>query len=73
MQSVEKDGMKLYAKLGEIKGEHAAKLQADLEDCDRHGVYIYICGLYKGGTSHICLKYNLETHMSKGTVFKNLF
>ena len=43
MQSVEKDGMKLYAKLGEIKGDHAAALQTNLEDCDRHGVYnIYI-------------------------------
>ena len=43
MQSVENEGMKLYVKLGDIKGDHAAKLQADLEDCDRHGVYnVYI-------------------------------
>jgi hypothetical protein len=47
MLSVEKEGMKLYARRGENKGDHAAALQTNLEDCDRHGVYIYIylCGL----------------------------
>jgi hypothetical protein len=43
MQSVEKEGMKLYDKLGATKGDHAARLMISLEDCDRHGVYnIYI-------------------------------
>ena len=48
MHGVEKEGMKLYGKLGAIKGDHAMKLCADLEDCDRHGVYniyISVCGL----------------------------
>jgi hypothetical protein len=45
MLSVEKEGMKLYAKLGEVKGDHAAGLQTNLEDCDRHGVYIYMWSL----------------------------
>ena len=39
MQSVGKEGMKLYTKLGEIGGEQSMKLQGNLEDCDKHGAY----------------------------------
>ena len=39
MQSVEKEGMKLYAKLQEICGEQSLKLQDGMEDCDKHGAY----------------------------------
>jgi hypothetical protein len=46
MQIAEKDGMKLYAKIGEVKGGHAASLQTSLEDSvtDMWSImYIYIC------------------------------
>ena len=72
MQSVEKEGMKLYDKLGKIKGDHAARLMISLEDCDRHGVYnIYLRVVFKRMTNHIDLKHMLEA-MSKGTVFNNI-
>ena len=51
MQSVEKEGMKLYDKLGATKGDHAARLMISLEDCDRHGVYISV--VFKDDTSHV--------------------
>ena len=48
MQSVEKEGMKLYSKLGEIGagGDQSMQLQGNLEDCDKHGAYnLYFCSL----------------------------
>ena len=46
MQSVEKEGMKLYAKLGEIGADQSIKLQGNLEDCDKRGAYnLYLFGL----------------------------
>jgi hypothetical protein len=46
MNSVEKEGMKLYSKLGEIGGGQSVKLQDNLEDCDKYGAYnLYLCGL----------------------------
>ena len=39
MQSIEKEGMKLYSKLGEIGGDQSMQLQVGLEDCDNHGAY----------------------------------
>ena len=46
MQSVEKEGMKLYEKLGLYAGEQSEKLQNTLEDCDNHGAYnLYFCSL----------------------------
>ena len=40
MQSVEKEGMKLYSKLEAIPGDRSAKLQGDMEDCESIGAYI---------------------------------
>ena len=46
MQSVEKEGMKLYGKLSEIGGEQSLKLQDGIEDCDEHEAYnLYFFGL----------------------------
>ena len=43
MQSVEKEGMKLYVKLCEISGDQSSVLQGSLEDCDKHGAYNVYC------------------------------
>ena len=40
MQSVEKEGMKLYSKLEAIPGDRSVKLQSDMEDCENIGAYI---------------------------------
>ena len=46
MQSVEREGIKLYGKLNEIGGEQSLKLQNGMEDCDKHGAYnLYFFGL----------------------------
>jgi hypothetical protein len=39
MTSVEKEGMKLYDKLGSIGGEESASLQEKMEDFGTHGTY----------------------------------
>ena len=41
MQSVEKEGMKLYKSLKEIRGAQSERLQESLEDFGTHGTYIY--------------------------------
>ena len=47
MQSVEKEGMKLYGKLGEVGGPQSCMLQFSMEDCDKHGAYnLYFFNLY---------------------------
>ena len=45
MASVEKDGMKLYEKLGLIGGGESARLQDSMEDFGTHGAYISVQSL----------------------------
>ena len=40
MASVEKDGMKLYEKLGLIGGGESARLQDSVDDFGTHGSYL---------------------------------
>ena len=42
MQSVEKEGMKLFEKLGGIGGGESVRLQESLEDFGKHGAYISV-------------------------------
>ena len=39
MNSVEKEGMKLYDKLASIPGGESARLQESMEDFGTHGTY----------------------------------
>ena len=45
MQSVEKEGMKLYDKLGAIGGGECDRLQEGMEDFGTHGTYIVLYSL----------------------------
>ena len=45
MTSVEKEGMKLYEKLGGDCGEQSQKLQEAMEDFGTHGTYSYVQSL----------------------------
>ena len=45
MNSVEKEGMKLYDKLGLIPGGESQRLQESMEDFDPHGTYIPLYNL----------------------------
>ena len=45
MSSVEKDGMKLYEKLGRIGGGESARLQDSMEDFGTPGTYIPVHSL----------------------------
>ena len=45
MTSVEKEGMKLYDKLGVIGGGESARLQESMEDFGTHGTYSYVQSL----------------------------
>ena len=45
MNSVEKEGMKLYEKLGNIPGSQSAKLQESMEDFGTHGSYFSVQSL----------------------------
>ena len=45
MQSVEKEGMKLYEKLVAISGGESVRLQESLEDFGKHGTYISVQSL----------------------------
>jgi len=45
MNSVEKEGMKLYEKLGSIPGGESARLQESMEDFGTHGTYLSVQSL----------------------------
>ena len=45
MNSVEKEGMKLYDKLALIRGGESERLQDSMEDFGTHGTYIPVCNL----------------------------
>jgi hypothetical protein len=45
MQSVEKEGMKLYDKFVGIGGGESVRLQESLEDFGKHGTYISVQSL----------------------------
>ena len=52
MQSVEKEGTKLYGKLSEIGGEQSLKLQDGMENCDM-GPIIFISLIFQNDKAHI--------------------
>ncbi len=45
MNSVEKEGMKLYDKLASIPGGESARLQESMEDFGTHGSYFSVQSL----------------------------
>jgi len=77
MNSVEKEGMKLYEKLAKVDGSESERLQESMEDFGTHGVYISVRSLNTltfleiNLSSHIlnCLRTN---NIFQGIVFRNM-
>ena len=67
MQSVEKEGMKLFDNLGKIAGAESDRLQELLEDFGKHGTYMFVQSLGNSQSADKAptLIYNLKEHLTK--------